>query len=261
MNNRLCFVVAAAMAVCGCQNNGKTAAAEAGAAADNTLEETADSVQQPEETKEVTDIASFGLKGPVKEIITTTYDATEDPDGTLQKLNESEAYPRDTISFNAQGMVTRDPFGGVYVYDAAGNFVRGVSEKSVMKRDTKNRVVYYCQRNDDEDDAMFENELLYDDLGRIHRVVRTFWESTTTMTYSYGSDDGFYPIKCHIESLDEGFHITSDMEYNYTEFDDSGNWIERELRYNGTETEEGVEEDSTTTWKGQLIERREIVYY
>ena len=108
---------------------------------------------------------------------------------------------------------------------------------------------------------MFENELLYDDLGRIHRVVRTFWESTVTNTYFYDSNDSFFPAKCHIESLDQGFHITSENVYNYTEFDDLGNWIERELRYNGVETEEGVEEDNTTTWKGQVIERREIVYY
>ena len=260
MNNRLCFVVAAAMAICGCHYSGKTVAAETGDAADNTLEEVTDSVQQPE-AEEVTDVASFGLKGHVKEVSTTTYEAEEGPDGTLQKQKISEDYPIDTISFNVKGRVTRDPFGGVYVYDDAGAFLRGVSEKSVMKRDAKNRVVYYCQRNDDEDDAMFENELLYDDLGRIHRVVRTFWESTVTNTYFYDSNDSFFPAKCHIESLDQGFHITSENVYNYTEFDDLGNWIERELRYNGVETEEGVEEDNTTTWKGQVIERREIVYY
>lgn len=261
MNNFKLYPVMAAIMVLGsCQNSNKSGI-DASAANTTPIEEEAPA--QEEEMAAVqtaTDIASFGLKGPVKEVRTVTYEATEGADEQLTKL-EKASYGCDTICFNDRGMVTRDPFNGIYVYDDSGRFISGVTEKSEMKRDDKGRIVYYSQRNDDEDDGMFENDFSYDEQGRLFTVERKFWECTSTETYHYDSDDSIFPIKLLIERSDQGIHVTSENNYRYTEFDDLGNWIERELRYIGSETEEGVEEDNTTTWKGQVIERREIVYY
>ena len=255
---KLCLAVVTVMAFSGCQNSAKSAIEAGTADMGDIYDATPTQVQR--DVKKASDITFLGLKGPVKEARTVTYEAMVDDEDNLTK-QELANYGRDTICFNDRGLVTRDQYGGIYVYDDSCRFVRGVSEKSVMKRDAKNRIVHYSQRNDDEDDAMFENEFIYDDLDRLLRVVRTFWESTETISLFYGSDNSFFPTKRLYESYDEGTHVTSETVYRYPDFDAYGNWTEREVRYNGTETEEATEEQDATTWKGQVIEQREILYY
>lgn len=249
--------ILAALILTACNNNAKTVT-PATDATDTLSQNAADSQELAKDDASTTspDILAFGLKGPVKEVITLTYGTEEQPDGTLIA---GEVLQKDTISFNASGLVTVDPFGAIYEYDKDGKFVKGVTEKSVMKRDEKGRVIYYNQQNDDEDDAMFTIEFTYDAQGRISKVNTSFWEGTQTKTFIYEADN-IYPVKMLFESSDEGTNVESEGAYRYTKFDKYGNWTEREHTYSGTETEEG-EDDYSSRWSGKNIERRTIEYY
>lgn len=204
------------------------------------------------------DTYGFGFLGRVSECVTTSYTAVDRGAEALIPGDEVDG-SRATISFTADGLVAEDPFGGVYVYDADGRFIKGVTEKSVMRRDDSHHVVYYQQSNDDEDDAMFRNEYTYDERGRLMQVVQTFWESTTTTTFTYEGDVP-YPTQRRDDTIDEGVRIKSETNYRYTKFDQQGNWTERELRYQGSEEEDGAP-DGPTRWNGAMIERRTISYH
>lgn len=206
------------------------------------------------------DIFGFGLLGPVKEVVTTMYTATDNGDERLL-IGEVVDGSTSTISFDAKGRVTEDPFGGIYVYDADGKFVKGASRMSIMKRDDQERVVNYQTKQDDEDDAMFRNDYTYDTAGRLVKVNQLFWESTEQSTFVYDGDE-IYPSKRLFDNYDEGLHTVSETTYHYTQFDDHGNWTERELRYQGSESEEGGEGSSSVTrFNGAMIEKRTITYY
>ena len=206
------------------------------------------------------DIFGFGLLGRVQKVVTTTYTATDTGSERLQK-GEAVEGSETTVSFDADGRVTEDPFGGVYVYDADGKFVKGARRMSIMKRDDQDRVVNYQTKQDDEDDAMFRNDYSYDTSGRLVKVNQVFWESTDQFTFVYDGDE-IYPSKRLFDSYDEGFHTVSETTYHYTQFDDHGNWTERELRYQGSETEDGADGTSPVThFNGVMIEQRTISYY
>jgi hypothetical protein len=223
-------------------------------------EKTANEVAEDVDDRFFVDIFGFGLLGHVKEVVTTSFTAYEDGKGALVKQAEIEG-SRATISFDAEGRVTEDPYGGIYVYDAEGNFVKGASAMSIMKRDDQQRVVNYQTKQDDEDDAMFRNDYTYDPQGRLVKVNQVFWESTETSTFVYDGDE-IYPKKRLFDNYDEGLHVTSETTYRYTQFDDHGNWTQRELRYKGTEAEEdGFNNNDVTHWDGAMIEERSISYY
>lgn len=208
----------------------------------------------------INDVRAMGLLGPVCEVTIHEYDAYQEDD-KLVKGDEIENN-RSQMKFNAKGLVTLDLWGGEYTYDANGKFVKGVSTKSKMRRDDKGRVVFYSQRNDDEDDAMFQNEFTYDNQGRIIKIDRQFWETTAHETFIYEGDN-IYPSKRILKCFDEGTVIDSETEYKYTKFDDHGNWTECELSYRTTEGEEAGEDELTnvTHTKGNAIQVRNIKYY
>ncbi len=206
-----------------------------------------------------TDVRAFGFLGPVKESFCNMYEADDIDADELEKgdpvnSNDSEQ----GYSFNADGQILTEPYGGVYEYDNRGRFVKGITEKSVMRRDAKGRVVYYLQQNDEDDDARFENKFTYDEQDRLIKIERTFWESFSVEEFSYEGDN-IYPSSREYSSEEEGTSIESRTEYRYTKFDDKGNWTRREQRYRGSTAEGG--ELSRTSWRGAMVVEREIEYY
>ena len=203
------------------------------------------------------DVVSFGFLGPVQESFCQQYTVKEEGADILEKGEPVESgNDENGYSFDAEGRVTGDAYGGVYNYDDKGKFTKGINAKSVMKRDEQGRVVYYSHKEDDEDDAMFTNEFTYDKKGRIVKIVESFWEWQITKIYTYEGDN-IYPSTRRYKRLDEGMEAESETTYRYTKFDALGNWTERELRYRGNTTEEG----ETTRWNGANIEVRTIKYY
>ena len=203
------------------------------------------------------DVKSFGFLGPVKESFCVRYEVKNIDADVLEKAEMSnDANDEAGYSFTQEGRVTSDAYGGAYSYDANGKFVKGINAKSVMKRDKQGRVVYYSQKDDEDDDAMFTYEFTYDDKGRIIKVVETYWEWTITKKFTYNGDD-LYPATRRFNREEEGMQSESETTYRYTKFDEIGNWTEREMTYRGS-TREGNE---VTRWRGANIEERTISYY
>lgn len=220
-----------------------------------TRETTADKDEEPVIT--ALDVKSFGFLGPVKESFIIRYEVTNLDDDVLEKGEMSnDANDEAGYSFSMDGRVTADAYGGVYNYDKIGNFVKGISAKSVMKRDEKGRVVYYSQKEDADDDAMFTNKFTYDEKDRIIKVEQTYWEWSVTEEFTYNGDD-LYPSTRRYKRQEDGLEGESETTYRYTKFDEIGNWIEREMTYRGSTREE----DEVTRWRGANIEERKITYY
>ena len=100
-------------------------------------------------------------------------------------------------------------------------------------------------------------EFTYDEQGRLKKIERTFWESSQEEEFFYEGDNP-YPVRRRYQSSEEGMEAESETEYRYTKFDEQGNWTEREMRYRGDTTEGG---ETTTRWRGAMLERRTISYY
>lgn len=203
------------------------------------------------------DVKSFGFIGPVKESFCIRYEVNNMDDDVLEKGEMSNnANDEAGYSFSEAGRVTGDAYGGVYSYDQTGKFVKGVTAKSVMKRDGQGRVVFYQQKDDDEDDAMFTIEYTYDAKDRIVKVEQSFWEWNVTETFTYEGDN-IYPATRRYKRNEIEMSSESETTYRYTKFDEVGNWIEREMTYRGSTREEG----ETIRWRGANIEERRISYY
>ncbi|MBO4658491.1 MAG: hypothetical protein J5637_02590 [Prevotella sp.] len=198
------------------------------------------------------DVKSFGLLGDVKDVSVVVTDLSSD--AGVQSWQDSTQY----MSFDEKGRVMKDHFDNLYQYDDKGNFIKGVSEKSKMKRDEKGRIVYYDNWLDDEDDMGFTIEIEYDGNDRMSKVKIGGWEATVDQTYAY-TGDNVYPDSANWETEDEGDHYSSTITYTYKKFDSVGNWTEREVK---TVCKHTTEDDP----KGEIeesktLEQREIRYY
>lgn len=256
------FATLVVLALIACGQNNKPSDTTATAANKAVQNETAapknaDEKKADEPVVMSNDLRTFGLYGNVKETLTLGYEA-EEKDGKLVKGKEKEDLVV-TTSFDEKGRVCSDPYGGIYTYDADGKFVKGVSEKTEMKRDAQGRLTYYDQREDDEDDAMFHNEYTYDDKGRIAKLQRQGWEVSIDETFSYEGNN-LYPSSHTLICQDEGTDIEMEEQYKYTKFDPQGNWTEREVTLKQTESEEGSNMPPKTT-NEKSIEVRTIKYY
>ena len=213
--------------------------------------------QDKEPVSTALDVKSFGFIGPVKESFCNRYEVKSIDDDVLEKAERSnDGNDECGYAFSEAGRVTADAYGCVYNYDKTGKFVKGVTAKTVMKRDEKGRVVFYQQKDDDEDDAMFTIEYTYDAKDRIVKVEQSFWEWNVTETFTYEGDN-IYPATRRYKRNEIEMSSESETTYRYTKFDEVGNWIEREMTYRGSTTEES----ETTRWRGANIEERKISYY
>ena len=209
-----------------------------------------------------TDVVSMGLKGPVAEVLVTTYDATISTEGRyVQGDIQEDSDGR--ISFTPQGQVTFDFFGNEYNYDDSGAFVRGIEEYTRMTRDGQGRVHIYENKKDDEDDNCYKHTFNYDSSGRLVSIEMLFWESTTTFTYTYDGQN-IYPSTMRMEEHNEGDIYLCTSDYRYTKFDDHGSWTEHEVHTVNVETSEPLDENDvpeSITSDSYSIESRDIKYY
>lgn len=229
---RIIFIMAlSAIFIC-CANTAKKT--DAGAENDNTP----------------ADVKSFGLVGNVKEVTVTVLDLSSEK-------QESWVDSTQYMKFDDNGRVLKDRFDLPYKYDDKGNFVYGLSEKSVMRRDEQGRIVYYENRMDEEDDLGFDLKIEYDDKGRMAKTQIVGWESTVDEWYTY-TDDHVYPDQQKLESEDEGDHYSTVITYTYKKFDDKGNWTEREVK---TVSKHTIDDEDQGTEESTQIQQRKILYY
>ena len=208
----------------------------------------------------VTDAHTFGLVGNVGKVITTPYFATPGEDGLIQgeRMDGSES----EMAFDWQGRVLRDLYGNVYVYDEAGNFIKGEEDYQKMKRDGQGRIVLYESRRDDEDDTCFTMEFTYDSKGRVSKMNLSLWEGAYTDELVYQGDN-VYPDKIINKGSEQGEDTKMTTQYRYLDFDEQGNWLKREVHVTVVTTEETGDSSAPVPTKEEIytIEEREIKYY
>ncbi|MBR5656011.1 MAG: hypothetical protein IKW98_04930 [Prevotella sp.] len=223
----------------------------------NAPEEDNSKTTKAAEAETFVDVAAFGFVGKVKKACSETFEVQSiDEDNLQQDPDDNGTDARADFTFDEQGRVTCDMWGGAYSYDAQGNFVNLPSFNAKVKRDANGRVTLFDQAEDEEDDAMYRNTFTYDERGRLVKIERRMWESSETFEFTYEGDN-IYPSTRRMTREEEGEEAEGETTYRYTKFDSQGNWTERELRYRG-DTKEG---NDVTRWRGANIERRTIEYY
>ena len=243
---RILFVMALLTVFVCCANTPSNKAGEVTGESASTSAEAKSNVETP------LDVKSFGLLGNVKEVLLSTRE--------YEVGAEQDAWEKTDVldlAFDEKGRVVRDEFENLYAYDAKGNFTKGLSDKTVMKRDEKGRVIYYENRQDEEDDEGFTMKFEYDAQGRMSKVEIVGWEHTIDHTFTY-TDDHVYPDRANIESEDEGDHYSTVIDYDYKSFDDKGNWTEREAHSYAKHT---VDDELEGETKLVITEKRKIQYY
>ena len=238
----------ALMAIFACSaNSPQKQTGEATAEGTVSSAEVADNVDTP------TDVRCFGLLGNVKEVRLSIREYSGDSENDFWESKDSLQ-----LAFDENGRIVRDNYENIYQYDDKGNFVKGLTEKSKMKRDEKGRVVEYMNWMDEEDDQGFTITFEYDAQNRMSKVNIGGWEWTTVQTFTY-TDDHIYPDRENSEAEDEGDHYSTVITYTYKKFDDKGNWTEREARSVAKHTIDDEPEGEPTVLR--RIEQRKIEYY
>lgn len=248
-----------------CQNAGK-APNESQAFSDSTKTDEADkdttlNSQHSALNSNSIDARTFGLLGNVAQVVTTTYEATKSGNRFIR--GNKVKNPLDTIAFNKLGLVTLDPYGNKYHYDDEGHFQKGLADYTRMKRNDDGRIDTYDHQQDEDDANCHHHQFIYDAQGRIAKLEMGFYESTYNYTFTYDADN-LWPATMSIEGVDEGDVYQETTRYRYTQFDEQGNWTERELHVQCLEAEEDPSDGKLINKKQyglQKIETRTISYY
>ncbi len=204
------------------------------------------------------DRRAFGVTGPVAEVNTVTYEATKGSNALVRGELLEDRVSR--MVFDDEGRVVEDSYGNLYVYDAEGNFTRGVEAYTRMKRDEQGRIIAYENSKDDEDDMSFFYKFTYDAKGRFSHVTIQLWEGTFDETITYQGDN-IFPEKIVSEGDEEGDKYSATTTYKYLRTDEHGNWTEREVHiHTVTTSDEGLGSSSQEISDSYTIEVREIKY-
>ena len=259
------FVVGICISACKTNSSNSDAAqAPADSSEVKAVEETP--VPVAENTKyNPNDARTYGVVGPVQEVrlskaLLSTTSTEEQGDPWLEK-DELE------MTFDENGRVTLDGLAGCkYVYDENGNFIKGFSDKTELKRDDNGRIVSYVNTNvegQDYSNINFDEYLSktfdYDELGRVVKATYSGWEWMTDYAYEYFGGN-VYPTKATYESTAESLVIKGTVTYTYKEYDQYGNWTERQVVWEEETRDCGGAGDPEIS-KNEYLERRVIKYY
>lgn len=212
-----------------------------------------------EKAKKSTDYARhYGLNGNVKEVrysLCKMSDVAPDEDPWLEddKL---------IIAFDRQGRITIDEGGNTYKYDEAGNvsmMLHGDTPVNEIERDSKGWIVRFQKRDGLNDREFEEYTFTYDAQGRPLTSQFVFWEALNYDSLVYEGNK-VYPVKRINNGVAEADNYENITKYEYTKFDEQGNWTER---YATTDGYEMIANDESTRKKTHYKhqELRVITYY
>ena len=212
------------------------------------------------------DARTFGLVGPVQEVrYSKALLSTTSPEEQGDPWLESDELE---LTFDEYGRVTLDGLRGCkYVYDENGIFIKGFSDKTVMKRDDNGRIISYANTNiegvDDYSKINFDEYIgkafEYDELGRVAKQTQSGWEWMTEFTYTYFGGN-VYPKTEKYDSTAESLVIEGTVEYEYLKYDNNGNWLERNTKVKEITRDCGGAGDPETV-EYEYLEKRVIKYY
>lgn len=233
------------------------------------VNEQADSIvamQQQEEVIEekivynTTDALMMGLKGNVQKVVLQFYPAVEN-NGKI--TIGGDMYYEVETAFNERGQVTKDEWKNVYEYDENGNFIKGNSMYTALKRDKEGRLIQYKDEvpNGEYNEDNMTLNLAYDTKGRLQKIEYSGCYEGYKECRFY-QNNNLYPSKISLSSYEEaGGGGEEEQVYTYRHFDDMGNWTERVIVCTASEVEEYDYEDDDLTSENIFIEKRVITYY
>jgi len=211
-----------------------------------------------------TDARTFGLVGDVMEV-TQTMMLIDSQDGETVITEDQRV-----AAFDDAGRVTLDPYQNIYEYDEDGVFTDGGVPETVMVRDAKGRIetydnTGYDEYEDDDFDVMeyCSLQFTYDAKGRPAQIELGYWEGYQEQSFVYEGNQ-VYPSSSTIKGGSEGYNEESTETYEYTKFDEKGNWTECVVTLVSKTWEEPWEENVepevvTETLKTRRI--RNILYW
>lgn len=215
-------------------------------------------------SNEPSDARSFGLLGDVKEVYLTQTMMSSTQEGL--EIADEPGVERLEFTFDANGRITLDTYGGVYEYDEAGEFVKGDSDKTTLERDAQGRLVSYDNTNLDWDEVedldiehFFAYTLGYDDQHRVISEEISGWEWMDTYHYIYDGKK-VYPASATFEGDAEGWTEEGNITYEYTAFDAKGNWTER-IKTVSVKGYDFDDEENAETWTDVIKQVRRFVYW
>lgn len=211
------------------------------------------------------DALSFGLLGDVKEVYLTQTTLSSTQEGI--EISDEPGVERLEFTFDAEGRITLDTFGGVYEYNDAGEFIKGDSENTELERDGLGRLVSYDNTNLDWDELeeefdfehFFAYTFGYDDQHRVVTEELSGWEWMDTYEYTYDGDKVF-PASATYEGDAEGWTEEGNITYEYTAFDAKGNWTER-IKTVSVKGYDFDDEENAETWTDVIKQVRRFVYW
>lgn len=191
------------------------------------------------------DLSTFFLQGPVKVL--------EDVDGMKKTFDEQgQLIEAETpeVGRNGQPLVYKITYDKV----ASGEVIDG----NAVKRDGLGRILWVGYTNSlaffPEQGYHFE----YGEAGVKKYLYNTGDMGRVTMEVTKTDENGL-PLQETVTSGDDMIEEVSVKDYEYTAFDDYGNWTERKVKIKTTTT--SYEDDSVTKNSSEKVEKRTITYY
>ena len=231
----------------------------------NTQETTAETVAI--DTFSSPDLTLYELKGHVNTCKTTSHEATL-KDGKYV-IKDTKGHPSHLV-FTEQGYVSKD---GIFdlTYDEQGKVIKGVNVTNKdMKMSVKRNkngfitsIICEDKKFGMESDQAYKIDYKWNDKNQMIEEAFQGWEWSSTNHYKY-DDKGLLQELTNHCNPDYETEVDNTSTYTYTQFDDKGNWTERNVEMVSvtTNTELGSEtSQKSAPVKSYNVEKREIIYF
>ena len=222
----------------------------------------------PVDTFSSPDLTLNELKQKVKQCDYSYYMATvKDTTYTIETQLKEQNY---TLTFTEKGLLKSNRLFK-FTYDEKDNLVKGENlsnkeMKIVVDRDKQGRIKTITSKDKKygmESDQAYKVNYTWNKQGEVEKEVFSGWEWKSASTYTYNEEG----LRTMVRTKDNpGYEeeITSKITYQYTAFDNKGNWIARNVKTVTTTSTLDMETDqltNSTTQTTYTIEKRNISYY
>ena len=221
-----------------------------------------------EDTLRTADLSMFFLQGPVK---TVSYQRREEG-GDWEVVNKIEFDKEGRLAgFKCWTTSDADYYMKIsYAKDPDGEILID-GEKRKVERDAKGRITMLPSEytfNGEENEIFGKCWEYKNDRPAENSIVLLAGYSTTETFMSWNEKLGL-PIAIKIENSGKGYDETTTETYSYKEFDEWGNFIEREIDIYGEHhdydmmmiDDDESNDDEVTVVATKSVERRIITYY
>lgn len=208
------------------------------------------------------------MKNKVKQCDFSYYLATaKDTIYTLEAELKEENY---TLTFTEKGLLESNRLFK-FTYNEKDNLIKGENlsnkeMKIVVDRDKQGRIITITSKDKKygmESDQAYKINYTWNKQGEVTKEAFSGWEWKNFNTYTYNKEG----LRTMVRTKDNPSYeeeINGKITYQYTAFDNKGNWIARNVKTVMTTSTLDMETDQLTNSSTQTIytiEKRQITYY